>query len=150
MAKIPLSGGFSLVPEGTHIFKITGVEYKEAFGKLDITMETQDGAKHIERFRFLNTKTGDVVQGALNAFSYFARAAKNDFSLSGEIDPDELVGCFLECDVEHNSQPSTKDPSKSFTFVNLTEKRPSEGWDETPKASVPMQGGKVDLKALLG
>lgn len=148
MAKIPLSGGFSLVPEGTHIFKITGVEYKENFGKLNITMETQDGQKHIERFTFLNSK-GDVNQGAYNAFSYFAKTAKNDFSLS-EIDPDELVGCFLECDVEHNSQPSTKDPSKTFTYANLTEKRSSEGWDETPKASVPMQGGKVDLKALLG
>lgn len=53
MAKIGLSDGFSLIPEGTHIFKITGVSYKEAFGKLEITMQTQSGAKHIERFSLL-------------------------------------------------------------------------------------------------
>ena len=43
MAKIGLSDGFSLIPEGTHVFKITGVSYKEAFGKLEVTMQTQSG-----------------------------------------------------------------------------------------------------------
>lgn len=72
MAKIGLSDGFSLIPEGTHIFKITGVSYKEAFGKLEITMQTQSGAKHIERFSLLKTD-GSPNEGALNAFSYFAK-----------------------------------------------------------------------------
>ena len=33
MAKIGLSEGFTLIPEGTHVFKITAVNYKEAFGR---------------------------------------------------------------------------------------------------------------------
>ena len=34
MAKIGLSDGFSLVPEGTHVFKIITVNYNEDFGKM--------------------------------------------------------------------------------------------------------------------
>ena len=49
MAKIGLSEGFTLIPEGTHVFKITAVNYKEAFGKLEITMQTQSGAKHMPK-----------------------------------------------------------------------------------------------------
>ena len=44
MAKIALSNTtFSIVPEGTHVFQITAVEYKEDFGKLNITMKTASG-----------------------------------------------------------------------------------------------------------
>ena len=53
MAKIGLTEGFSLIPEGTHTFKITAVKYKEEFGKLEVTMQTQGGSKHIERFSLL-------------------------------------------------------------------------------------------------
>lgn len=75
--EIGLSEGFTLIPEGTHVFKITAVNYKEAFGKLEITMQTQSGAKHIERFSLLKTD-GSPNEGALNAFSYFAKTALND------------------------------------------------------------------------
>ena len=34
MAKIGLTEGFTLIPEGTHVFKITEVKYKEVFGKM--------------------------------------------------------------------------------------------------------------------
>lgn len=33
MAKIGLTEGFTLIPEGTHVFQITDVKYKEDFGK---------------------------------------------------------------------------------------------------------------------
>lgn len=111
MAKIGLSEGFTLIPEGTHVFKITAVNYKEAFGKLEITMQTQSGAKHIERFSLLKTD-GSPNEGALNAFSYFAKTALNDFSLT-EIDHEDLVGCFIECDVEHDVQPNKNKPDKT-------------------------------------
>lgn len=147
MAKIGLSeGSFTLIPEGTHIFKITKVNYKEDFGKLEITMETKSGMKHIERFSLLSSD-GSNNQGALNAFSYFAKTALNDFALT-EIDHNDLVGHFLECDVEHESVASNKDPNKTVTFVRLSEKRPSEGWSET--TAKPASGKKVDLDALLG
>ena len=38
-------GGFNIVPEGTHIFKITGCEWDEDFGKLELTLETANGYK---------------------------------------------------------------------------------------------------------
>lgn len=160
MAKIGLSEGFTLIPEGTHVFKITAVNYKEAFGKLEITMQTQSGAKHIERFSLLKTD-GSPNEGALNAFSYFAKTALNDFSLT-EIDHEDLVGCFVECDVEHDVQPNKNKPDKTVTFARLADKRPSEGWDEgeapspapaskpAPAASQTAKKPSFDLNALLG
>lgn len=133
MAKIGLSEGFSLIPEGTHIFKITAVKYKEEFGKMEITMQTQGGAKHIERYSLLKSD-GSPNEGALNAFSYFAKTALNDFSLT-EIDHEDLVGCFIECDIEHDTQENKNKPGKTITFARLADKRPSDGWEEdTPPA----------------
>jgi len=146
MARIGLSSGFTVIPEGTHTFKITAVEYKEDFGKLSVTMETQDGEKHIERYSLL-TNGGEVNQGALNAFSYFAKTALNDFSLK-EIDHEDLVGCFIECDVEHDVQPNRNDPSKTVTFVRLADKRPSDGCDEAPAPKGKPK--RPNLSALLG
>ena len=39
MAKIGLSEGFSVIPEGTYVFKITKVNYKEDFGKMEVRAE---------------------------------------------------------------------------------------------------------------
>lgn len=160
MAKIGLSEGFTLIPEGTHVFKITGVNYKEAFGKLEVTMQTQSGSKHIERFSLLKSD-GSPNEGALNAFSYFAKTALNDFSLT-EIDHEDLVGCFIECDIEHDVQPNKNKPDKTVTFARLADKRPSDGWEEgadtsappttntAPAASQAAKKPSFDLKSLLG
>ena len=102
--------------------KITGVSYKEAFGKLEVTMQTQSGAKHIERFSLLKAD-GSANEGALNAFSYFAKTALQDFELS-EIDHEDLVGHFIECDIEHDVQPNKNKPDKTITFARLADKRP--------------------------
>ena len=107
MAKIRLSsGGFTLIPEGTTTFKIVGVEYKEDFGKMDVSMQTKDGKKHTERFTLL-TQKGEVNEGALRAFSYFAKTALNNFSLD-EIDEDDLVGCYITATVKHETFVRTK------------------------------------------
>lgn len=147
MAIIGLSEGFTLIPAGTYVFKITDVKYKEDFGKLEITMETQEGQKHVERFSLLKAD-GQPNEGALNAFSYFAKTAMNDFSLS-EIDHEDLIGCFIECDVEHDVVPSKQDPNKTMTFARLTDKRVSEGWEEDSAPVRPKSTG-IDLKSLLG
>ena len=161
MAKIGLSDGFSVIPEGTHVFQITAVNYKEAFGKMEISMQTQNGSKHIERFSLLKSN-GEPNEGAMNAFSYFAKAALNDFDRT-EIDDQELVGHFIECDVEHDVQPNKNHPDKTITFVRLADKRPSDGWDiptnapAAPVAQAPTQAAPaaavkppMDLAALLG
>ena len=46
MAKIGLSEGFTLIPKGTHVFKIVEVKYKEDFGKMEIVMQLASGQKH--------------------------------------------------------------------------------------------------------
>ena len=160
MAKIGLSEGFTLIPEGTYVFKITAVNYKEAFGKLEVTMQTQAGAKHIERYSLLKAD-GSANEGALNAFSYFAKTALNDFSLT-DIDHTDLIGHFIECDVEHDVQENKNKPGQTITFARLADKRPSEGWDEgeapspapaskpAPAASQTAKKPSFDLNALLG
>lgn len=160
MAKIGLTEGFSLIPEGTHVFQITAVNYKEAFGKMEVTMQTQGGSKHIERFSLLKAN-GEPNEGALNAFSYFAKTALNDFSLT-EIDHEDLLGCFIECDIEHDVQPNKNKPDTTITFARLADKRPSDGWEvkqapipAAPKKTAPAATGgakkpPMDLKSLLG
>lgn len=149
MAKIGLSdGGFTLIPEGTHVFKVTAVKYKEDFGKLEVVMETKDGLKHTERFSLLSAD-GSTNQGALGAFSYFAKTVLNDFTLK-EIDHEDLVGHFIEGEIEHQVVPSNRDPNKTVTFVHMGEKRPSSGWEEDePKPEPVAKKGKVNLAALL-
>lgn len=166
MAKIKLNDGFTVIPEGTYTFKVTAVNYKEDFGKMEVSMQTQDGKKHTERFTLLKAN-GEPNEGACNAFSYFAKTVLNDFSLT-EIDHTDLVGHFVECDVEHDVQPNKNNPGKTVTFVRLAEKRPSDGW-ESAEVSSPTSPSKavfggpanreqavsgknspVDLVALLG
>lgn len=158
MAKIALSEGFTLIPEGIHIFQITDVVYKEEFGKLEVKMKTAKGQTHTERFNLMKSD-GSMNEGAINAFSYFAKTALNDYTLT-EIDHQDLVDCFIECTVEHDVLPSNKDPNKTVTFVRLTDKSPADGFDEDvapppppPKkteAASKKASGAIDLDKLLG
>lgn len=137
MAKIGLTEGFSLIPKGTHVFQIVKVNYKEDFGKMEITMQTATGQKHMERFSLLN-KDGEPNEGGLNAFSYFAKVALNDLSLT-EIDHEDLVGHFIRCEVDHEEVESNRTPGKMLKFVRLGDKEAADGFDEVPAtpASAP-------------
>lgn len=149
MARIKLSeGGFTPIPEGEHIFKIVKSNYDEDFGKLEIEMVTQSGQKHIERFYLINNE-GEVNEGALNAFSYFAKTALNNFNLD-EIEHTDIEGCYIKATVVHNKQPSNKDPNKTVTFVNLKEYLPASGFEDKPNAKVSSNPGSIDLDAILG
>lgn len=107
MAKIGLAkGGFTLIPEGVTTFKITEVEYKEDFGKMVVAMQTKSGQTHQERFTLINNK-GEVNEGALKAFSYFAKTALNNFNVE-EIDDQDLVGCYIQATVKHEEYERTK------------------------------------------
>ena len=159
MAKIGLTDGFTLIPKGVHVFQITTVNYKEDFGKMEVTMQLASGQKHTERFSLLN-KDGEPNQGGLNAFSYFAKTALNDYTLS-EIDHEDLVGHFIRCEVDHEEVESNRTPGKMLNFVRLGDKEPADGFD-TPvvekkpapaaKTATPAQTGKksFDLNSILG
>lgn len=144
MAKIKLTSGYTVIPEGTHVFQIASVDYKEDFGKLEITMNTQDGTVHKERFSFLKND-GSENTGAFNAFSYFAKTCLNDFSRN-DVDPEELVGCFIECDVTHDKVESKNKPGTFNTYARLGDKRVSDGWSTDNGA----EKSAVDLSSLLG
>lgn len=155
MAKIKLTEGFSIVPEGTHVFKITKVTYDPDFGKMEIEMVTASSVKHVERFQLMKDN-GEVNEKANNAFSYFAKTALNNFNLE-EIDTDDLAGCYIRAEVTHDKVPSKNDPAKTVKFARLGDKSPASGFDTpvtssdssstpTKKTSKP----KVNLDDLLG
>ena len=156
MAKIGLTEGFKLIPEGSHVFKISKVDYKEEYGKMEVTLETVDGLKHIERFSLLRPD-GETNPGAMNAFSYFAKVALNDFTVK-EIDEQDLVGHFMRCVVRHEEVESTRYPGQTTKFVRLDDKEPADGFedidipfdDEKPKAKPAKKQSSFDLDSLLG
>lgn len=137
--------GFTPIPKGYHVFKIVGVEYKRDFGKMNISLQTQDGKKHIERFS-LETAKGEVNEGALKAFSFFARTAMQDMSMP-EIDEKALVGKYIGATVEHDVQPNKNDPTKTVTFVHLTSYQQASGFDDADGETV--ESDKDDLEAWL-
>ena len=137
MAKIKLSeGGFSLIPEGTTIFKIVGVDYNEDFGKMSVEMQTKTGGKHTEQFGLL-TKSGEVNEGALKAFSYFAKTALNNYQLD-EIDETDLIGCYIQATVKHEEFESNKEPGKMLKSARLNDYAVAVGFgsDRASEASI--------------
>ncbi len=122
MAKMKLSeGGFSLIAEGTHTFKVTKVDDSkyEDFGKLEVTLQTASGATHIERFG-LQTKAGEVNEGALKAWSYFARTCLNNYE-ADEIDTQDIVDCYITATVKHEEFESNKEPGKMLKSARLND-----------------------------
>lgn len=146
---IKLTGGYTPIPEGVHVFKIISAVYKEEFGKLEIKMQTKQGKIHTERFQL--TRNGNPNEGAYKAFSFFARTAMNDFSLE-EIDHEDLVGKYIKCGVEHEVVPSTTKPGETMTFVHLTDKFVATGYDEEDEAPKKVEApkGGFNLEDLLG
>jgi hypothetical protein len=141
-----MTAGFQPIPEGEHVLKITKAEYDEDFGKVTFTLENVKGLSCQERFSLLN-QDGSPNEKALGAFSFFAKTAMNDFDLV-DVDPAELVGHYIRAEVIYNKVPSTKDPTKMMTFVNLGDKSPADGFDGVSAA--PAKSAGLDLNALLG
>ena len=132
MARISLTGSFVLIPEGPHIFRIYGVEYDEDFGNLTVYMINAQGITHRENFH-LKGAGDEPNAGAMNAFSFFAKTALNDYSLD-DIDPADLVGHYIGAEVIHNKVDSKKpgQEGKKLTFANLGDKWIAEGFDTDP------------------
>ena len=172
MARIPMTSGFVLIPEGEYVFRIYDASYDEEFGKIEVKLVTAQGLTHTERFS-LKDANDEWNEKALNAFSYFAKTALNDFTRE-DVDPEELIDHYIRAEVVHSEPtPNRNDPTKTVTFANLGDKSPAEGFDETPtdkalnlgkgnsvskpqttpkpqaQAATPKTGG-LDLDSLLG
>ena len=146
MARISMTGGYKPIPEGEQVLKITAAEYDEDFGKAIFTLANAKGQTCRETFNLLN-QDNTPNERAMNAFSYFAKNAMNNFDME-DVDPVELVGRYIRVEVIHNKVPSTKDPTKMMTFVNLGDKSPADGFDGVP--AEPTKPAGLDLNALLG
>lgn len=145
MARIPMTGGFQIMPEGEHVLKITKAEYEEEFGKAIFVLENAKGQTCQERFSLLNNDN-TPNEKALGAFSFFAKTAMNDFDME-DVNPTELVGHYIRAEVIHSKVPSTKDPTKMITFVNLGSKSPASGFDGVTEAAP--KAPSLDLAAIL-
>lgn len=109
MAKMKLSEStFTLIPEGVTIFKVMKVDDSkyEDFGKLAVKLQTAKGETHTENFT-LTKQNGELNEGALKAWSYFARTCLNNFQ-ADEIDTQDIVGCYIQATVKHETYTRTK------------------------------------------
>ena len=154
MARIPISSGFTLIPEGEYVFYITDATYDEKWGRLEVKFVTAQGMTHIERFT-LKDSNDEPNEKALNAFSFFAKTALNDFSIT-EIDHRDLIGHYIRAEIIHTKMPSKKDPTKTVTFARFGDKSPADGFDSVPVSTTvekptesAVRKGAVDLDALL-
>ena len=142
MPTIQLTGGFTVCPEGEHIFRIYKVDYQQDFGKLTIHLVNAQGITHIERYSLMNT-SGLPNEKAYNAFSYFAKVALND-PYRTAIDPNDLVNHYIKAKVVHTIVPSNKDAGKTMTFANLSNKWVADGFDTTPVAKALTLGTETE------
>lgn len=169
MARIPMTSGFVVIPEGEYVFRIYDATYDEDFGRIEVKLVTAQGATHTERFS-IKDKNDEFNEKALNAFSYFAKTAMNDYGLE-DVDPEELIDHYIRAEVVHTTQPNRNNLEKMITFANLGDKSPADGFDEEPvpraltigrgtttqkskpKAAAPKKAEPskgLDLDALLG
>lgn len=149
MSTIKLTANtFSLCPEGSHVFRITKVDYNEDFGRLTLYLVNGKGNTLRENF-FLQRQDGTMNEGACNAFSYLARTALNDMSREA-IDPVELIGKYVGSEVKHTYGTDKTDPTKTVTYASLTGKKWSASGFETTEATEAPSNTGLDLNALLG
>ncbi len=109
MAKMKLSeSSFSMISEGSTIFKVMEVDDSkyDDFGKLAVKLQTAKGETHTETFTLIKAN-GELNEGALKAWSYFARVCLNNFS-ADEIDTQDIVGCYIQATVKHETYMRTK------------------------------------------
>ena len=141
MAKMKLAEStFTLIPEGTTTFKVMEVndEKYEDYGKLEVKLQTAKGETHIERFTLIKSN-GELNEGALKAWSYFARTCLNNYNVD-EIDTQDIVGCYITATVKHETYTRTKGDKAGTegTSVRLNDYTTARGFgDSTTKADEP-------------
>ena len=107
---IALNEGYKeLRPGDAQLLRVKAVSYDEDKGRMRVTFADAEGGASSEFYnlftkrrvkgqRGLQTVPND---GALTAFSTMAKHALGDWSRE-EVDPDELVGCYLVANVRYD------------------------------------------------
>lgn len=126
MGLLKLSQGFTSLPDGEQTLYITGVDYDEKWGKIEVHCINASGIKHSERYRIYNDK-GEINETALNLFSWLARTVLGE-EAGEEIDPTSLKGRYFACTVSHVKSEG-KD-GKTYNNTRLNDLEPSDGFTE--------------------
>lgn len=147
MAKMKLSEStFTLIPEGVTTFKVMEVDDTkyEDFGKIAVKMQTAKGETHTETFSLIKAN-GDLNEGALKAWSYFARTCLNNFR-ADEIDTQDIVGCFITATVKHETYTRTKGEKAGTegTSVRLNDYTTASGFGSGAAKSVESDEENID------
>ena len=147
MAKVKLSEStFTLIPEGTTIFKVMEVDDSkyEDFGKLFVKLQTAKGETHTENFTIIKTN-GELNEGALKAWSYFARTCLGNYQVD-EIDTQDIVGCYIKATVKHETYIRTKGDhaGEEGTSVRLNDYAKATGFDTQPKTETVSENNEDD------
>lgn len=126
MGLLKLSQGFTSLPDGYQTLYITGVDYDEKWGKIEVHCINASGIKHSERYRIYNND-GETNEVALNLFSWLARTALGD-EAGDEIDPTTLKGHYFACTVSHIKSEG-KD-GKTYNNTRLNDLEAATGFTE--------------------
>ena len=99
-------------------------------------MQTAKGETHTENFTLIKAN-GDLNEGALKAWSYFARTCLNNFR-ADEIDTQDIVGCFITATVKHETYTRTKGDKAGTegTSVRLNDYTTASGFGSGAAKSV--------------
>lgn len=137
MAKMKLAEStFTLIPEGVTVFKVMEVDDSkyEDFGKIAVKLQTAKGETHTENFS-LTKANGEANEGALRAWSYFARTCLGNYQAE-EIDTQDIVGCYIQATVKHETYTRTKGAhaGEDATSARLNDYAVASGFKNAPKA----------------
>ena len=121
MAKIKLSestgGGYITKEEKNALLKITHAEYDMDFGKVKINLVNERGESMQNNFNLLNSD-GTNNDGALKAFSYFARVAVGDWDRD-DVEDTEMIGRFIRGDISVREGENKNKNGETMKFANL-------------------------------
>lgn len=118
MAKITLTSGGAgfIAEEGKDVLlKVTKAEYNEEFGRINVTLSNAKGESISNRYQI--RRNGKINEGALKAFSYFARQCVGHYV--EDIDPEELVGKYILADIVGFESDRTDDDGEPIIYYNI-------------------------------
>ena len=122
MAKINLaeSTGGSYIKEASEkvLLQITHAKYNPDFGKVEMILTNEKGETMNNNFNLLNSDGKSMNEGALKAFSYFARVALGDWDRD-DIEDEELVGCYIRGDIKLSEGKEKNKSGEIMVFANL-------------------------------
>lgn len=120
MAKITLAesnGAFINQPGKNVLLRITKAKYDTEYGKVEIVLENENGEIVNNNYNLIDND-GSTNEGALKAFSYFARVAVGDWGRD-DIEDEDLVGCFVRCDIEMKTGKKEDKNGNIMEFANI-------------------------------